>query len=267
MDQHTVLIADSSEEFCSELQNILRWTCSVHTCTAGDKVLTIISELHPDILVLDLMLPALDGISVLKALAAAGSPPAVLATTCLVSDYILDQAQKLNVNYLLVKPCDVRATAARIYEQLQRLSSPDIEDEDLKFRISGLLLMMGFSVKLHGFKYLRESIAQMLHNPDQSITKELYPSVASVYDTAGSQVERSIRGAIKDAWLRRDDRIWQLYFPPNSQGGDSRPTNAVFITRIADGLRIGTNISAGNHLQFIPAQESDSAPLPLCKEL
>lgn len=255
MEQHTVLIADSSDEFCNELQSILQWICNVRTCSTGSKVLSMISDLHPDILLLDLMLPELDGISVLKALSATGTPPVILATTCLVSDYILHQAQCLNVNYLLVKPCDVRSTAARIQEQLHLLTFPGIEDGDMEFRIAGLLLMMGFSVKLHGFKYLREAIAQMLRNPDQSITKELYPGVASVFDTAGSHVERSIRGAIQDAWRRRDDRIWQLYFPPDGQGCESKPTNAGFITRIADGLRISSNSAAENRLEFIPSPE------------
>ena len=112
MDQHTVLIADSSEEFCSELCRTLRFICNVRTCSTGGKTLALLNDLHPDILVLDLMLPELDGISVLKALHASGSHPVILATTCLVTDYILEAAGQLDVHYLLVKPCDVRATCA-----------------------------------------------------------------------------------------------------------------------------------------------------------
>ena len=251
MDQYTVLIADGSESYCTQLQDTLRWICNVRTCTSGIEALSLLAEIHPDVLVLDLMLPGLDGISVLKALHGSGSQPLILASTCLVSDYIIETAQQLNVSYLMVKPCDVRATAARIQEQLQALQRDSEEARDLDFRISGLLLMMGFSVKLHGFKYLREAISRILLNPDQSITKELYPDVGRVYGTAGSHVERSIRGALADAWKRRDDRVWQLYFPADSQGKMKKPTNAVFITRIADGLRISLSSSA--RLQFIPA--------------
>ena len=255
MDQHTLLIADSSEEFCNALQNILRWSCQVHICTSGGKVLPMLSELRPQVLVLDLMLPELDGISVLKALDAAGTHPAILATTCFLSDYMLDAAQQLNVEYLLVKPCNLHATAARVQEQLNRLNQPQEAPVDLQFKISGLLMMMGFSVKLHGFKYLSEAIARILKNPDQSITKELYPGVAQVYNTAGSHVERSVRGAIQDAWKRRDDRLWQLYFPPDSTGKIAKPTNAAFITRIADGLRNG--LGPSEHLEFIPSPEEN----------
>ena len=261
MDQHTVLIADSSEDFCLELQDILRWICCARTCTRGGKALKLLSELHPDVLVLDLMLPELDGISLLKAISATGRRPIILATTCLASDYIVSTAQRLGVDYLLVKPCDVHATAARVQEQLNCLEQQNRDPADLRFRISGLLMMMGISVKLHGFRYLEEAIYQMLYTPNQSVTKELYPSVARVFETAGCHVERSIRSAILDAWDRRDDRIWQLYFPPDGKGVQKRPTNAVLITRIADGLRADSGRQTP--LQFIPSHISH--PVSLCK--
>lgn len=259
MDQHRVLIADSSEDFCAGLQNLLRWSCETAVCTAGGQALTMISDWRPDILVLDLMLSQLDGISVLKALDAAGVRPVILATTRFISNYMIETAQNLHVDYLLVKPCDLHATAARIQEHLDKLNATHENDADLQFKISGLLMMMGFSVKLHGFKYLRESITRVLEKPDQSITKELYPDVAQVYNTAGSHVERSIRGAILDAWNRRDDRIWQLYFPADSKGKMAKPTNAVFITRLADGLRI--SLHSSSQLEFIPAPGNQTSVL------
>ena len=254
MDQHTVLIADSSDDFCSGLQDILRWICRIRCCTSGRNVLSLLNDLHPDILVLDLMLPELDGISLLKTINSSGARPVILATTCFLSDYIVETAEKLNVDYLMVKPCDLHATAARIQEQLSRLDAGQEAESDVQLRISCLLLMMGFSVKLHGFKYLREAIARVLEDPDQSITKELYPGVAQVYDTAGAHVERSIRGAIQDAWKRRDERIWQLYFPPDSMGKRGKPTNAVFIARLADGLRI--SLSGSVPMKFVPSSRS-----------
>ena len=255
MNQHTLLIADSSEDFCIQLQGIVRWICHVETCHSGSDVLRKINEFHPEILVLDLMLPELDGLSVLKVLTASGNKPVILASTLFVSDYILEVAQKLNVDYLLVKPCDIRATAARIQEQLTRLEAVPSETDDLQIKISGLLMMMGFSVKLNGFRYLQEAIAQMILLPDQSITKELYPGGARVCHTEGSHVERSIRGAILDAWSRRDNGVWQLYFPSD----EKKPTNAVFVTRIADGLRMGLRTTT--HLTCIPSQTHNFSAL------
>ena len=260
MDQHTVLIADSSEDFCGSLQDILRWICQVRTCSRGSKALKLLSEMQPDILVLDLMLPELDGISLLKALSASGRKPMILATTCLTSDYIISAAQQLQVDYLLVKPCDVRATAARIQEQLTALDLTRQTASDLQSRISGLLMMMGISVKLHGFRYLQEAIYQALVQPGQSVTKELYPHVAQVFGTAAPHVERSIRSAIGDAWKHRDSRIWQLYFPQDGEAGQKHPTNAVFITRIADGLRL--SLGKSHPVDFVPVRDANS--LALC---
>ena len=102
MEQRRLLIADRSEDFCRQLQSILRWVCDVHICTTGSKALTMLPQLHPDVLVLDLMLPELDGISLLKALSLTPDRPLILATTCLASDYILVTAEKLDVRYLLM---------------------------------------------------------------------------------------------------------------------------------------------------------------------
>ena len=260
MDQHTLLIADSSEQFCHELRNILRWNCQIQTCRSGTQALSIISQTHPDILVLDLMLPELDGLAVLKALSASGMHPAIIATSCLISDYILESAQKLNVSYLVAKPCSIPAVAARVQDQLHHLFCQEADFKDLQNRISEILIMMGFSAKLHGFKYLRLAVESVLHDPDQSVTKELYPGVASACGTLGSHVERSIRGAIQDAWKKRDDRIWQLYFPPDGLGRISKPTNAAFISRIADGLRI--SLQETGSLEFISSDRALSSALP-----
>lgn len=254
MRSRTVLIADSSEDFCKQLHNILRWDCNVFTCTRGKKALHLVRELRPDVLVLDLMLPEVDGISLLKALEISDCRPAVLATTTLISDYILFAAESMKVDYLLCKPCDIHATAARVIEQLSRLEEPGDDPQSLRSRITGLLLLLGLSVKLHGFRYLREAICLMVSDPGQSVTKELYPEVARICGCTPSQVERSIRGAISDGWEHRDPGVWLLYFQSDSPGRERRPTNAAFISRLADGLH-AAGAEDRDSLEFIPGQE------------
>lgn len=254
--QHTVLIADSSEDFCKELYNILRWNCNIKTCCRGKKALKLAQELHPDILVLDLMLPELDGISLLSALAVSDCRPAILATTNLISPYIVEEAQRMQIDYLMCKPCSIQAVAARIQEQLHRLDQTPENPELLRGRISELLLLLGISIKLHGFKYLREAVYLMIQDPDQSITKELYPGVAQICGCESAQVERSIRGAIQDAWSHRDPSVWLLYFQPDGHGIQSRPTNAIFISRLADGLKTARFGDRENALEFIPRSDS-----------
>lgn len=253
MDEHTVLIADSSEEFCNSLSQILRWNCRVRMCSRGRRALKLIQELRPDVLVLDLMLPEMDGISLLRTLTPSDCRPAILATTNLVTSYILEQAQNLEVDYLLCKPCSILATAARVQELLLRQEQEN-QPKDLRHRVTELLLMLGVSVKLHGYKYLREAILLMIEDPNQSLTKELYPQVAVRCGSAATHVERSIRGAIQDAWSHQDPRIWLLYFQPDGMGNAIRPTNAVFISRLADGLRSPPSYSQ-EPPEFVPGIE------------
>ena len=66
------------------------------------------------------------------------------------------------------------------------------------------------------------------------VTKELYPKVGKLCDATGTQVERSIRSAIGKAWEGRDETVWRSIFGAGSGGTLARPTNAVFISVIAE---------------------------------
>ena len=107
------------------------------------------------------------------------------------------------------------------------------------------LLSLNIPSKLRGYAYLREAIPRMMKDPDQPITKVLYPAVGAVFGCKGTHVERSIRSAIDTAWKQRDDRVWQRYFRVGSDGVIPRPSNAAFISRLADALRL--NQDAGNN--------------------
>lgn len=241
MDGRKLLIADGSEEFRSALADLLRLTYQVRVCGDGQETLSMLRSFRPDILVLDLMIPGLDGISLLHAAAADQLTPVVLATTRFLTEYITDSIDRLGISYVMVKPCDIRATASRISDLTQRLQQPLVSHPDPRTQVSNLLVNLGISTKLRGYAYLREAVLLMARDPDQSITKILYPAVGSICGCNSQQVERSIRSAIEKAWLHRDDRIWQLYFPPGDHGMTPRPSNAVFISRLADSLRLQQN--------------------------
>lgn len=104
METISILIADSSEEFRSTLTNALQGNYRLFSCRSGKEALDFALETPPDILILDLMLPELDGISLLQLLFASGIRPLVLATTKLYNDYVVDATAKLGVEYLMIKP-------------------------------------------------------------------------------------------------------------------------------------------------------------------
>ena len=238
MERRKLLIADGTEEFRLALQDALQAFYTVRVCRDGKTAMELLQSFRPEILVLDLMLAELDGISLLQSAPARECAPMVLATTRFANDYILDTLSELNVGYLMMKPCDIRATVHRIRDLHQHLRPCPGPEPDPKVRISNLLLSLGIPTKLRGYAYLREAVCLFARDPGQSITKELYPAVGSTCGTTAAHVERSIRSAITSAWDRRDDRVWLLYFHPDGDGALPRPTNAAFISRLADGLNL-----------------------------
>ena len=238
METLKLLIADGNEEFRTALSEALQGAYHVRSCRTGKEALSLLQSFNPDVLVLDLILPEMDGISLLEHAAAGSLRPMVLATTRLTNDYILDSVTRLGVDYLMLRPCDVPSTVARIRDLSRRLHPPLITPPDPVTQVSNLLLSLGIPTRLKGYQLAREAILIMARNPDMAITKELYPAVAAVCGGDKAHVERSIRSAVSTAWASRDDRIWQLYFRPGPDGSIRRPTNGTFITRLADSLRL-----------------------------
>lgn len=233
MDGLKLLIADSSEEFRAALVEALCATFCVRECADGREVMQAIRNFEPDLLMLDLMLPGKDGISILQETSAAGYTPAVLATSRFVSDYVLDAAAQLGVAYVLRKPCDLKAAVDRIADMGLRLEPTGNAGPVHRGDHAGMLFALGVPAKLSGYNYLRIGIPLAAKQPDQSVTKELYPRIAAQFVCDPKNVERSIRSAITAAWLNRDERIWRLYFPPDAAGNVAKPTNAEFIKRLA----------------------------------
>lgn len=234
MKKNLVLIADPSEDFCCELSQKLSLFSQVLSCKNGAEALELLAQEQPDVLVVDLMMPEMDGISLIELMTASGRTPKILATSSYVSPYILDAMARLNVACLMEKPCCVSAVAARVRTMLQQKGASLCTDSG----VSRLLLRMGFSAKLRGYAYLREAVIRMALDPDISLTNELYPGVASVFGVTSQHVEHSIRGAVMDAWKNRPAGVWELYLDPDAMGCLERPTNAVIISALASSLNV-----------------------------
>jgi two-component system response regulator (stage 0 sporulation protein A) len=226
-----LLIADCSEDYRTALANALTGQYHVLCCRTGTEALELLRREKPDIFVLDLMLPELDGLTLLERTYSSGIRPVVLAVTPIITSYMYSCAQRLGIEYIVRKPCEIEAIASRARDLTQRLDipSPKVDPESY---VTELLLSLTFSTKHNGFSYLRESILLMSKDPAQSVTKVLYPAVASTFGCQKENVERSIRTAMDYAWERGDHDLWCRYFPDTGQ----RPTNAVFISRITEAL-------------------------------
>ena len=249
MDNLTsVIIADNSEEFCSSLSSALRQTKGfqvIATATDGEQALRLVSERRPDVLVLDMMLPKRDGISVLKAVSAMDRRPKTLATSGFITDYVSSAAAGLGVQYLMLKPCDTEAVVERLKEirggeTLRKPESRRPDKAGIETLVTGIIHEIGVPAHIKGYQYLREAIIIAVDDMDviNAITKVLYPQVAKTFQTTPSRVERAIRHAIEVAWDRGDLDTLQRFFGYTVSNTKGKPTNSEFIALIADKLQL-----------------------------
>lgn len=238
MDRRRLLIAEGTEAFRMALVEMLAGIYELRSCGEGEEALALIRSFHPDLVLLDMMLPGLDGISILEQAIASGERPMVLATTTFSSEYTADQVAALGVCYMMIKPCNLRATVARLADLDRRITRVSGAGTDPSVRISTLLVALGIETKWRGYECLREAILRFARDRNQSMTKELYPAVAGVCGGDWKSVERACRSAIQKAWAKRDKKLWQMYFPFDGAQGAKKPSNRAFISRLADVIRL-----------------------------
>ena len=246
--QTTVLIADSSEEFCSALTSALQRADGfqvVGTAGDGEQAIRLIQDRKPEVLVLDLMLSKQDGISVLKAVSNLDRKPVTLATSAFVTDYVSAAAAGLGVRYLMLKPCDMNVLVERLEEirggESPRYPAPRRMDKNnIEAMVTNIIHEIGVPAHIKGYQYLREAIIIAVDDMDviNAITKVLYPQVAKTFQTTPSRVERAIRHAIEVAWDRGDLDTLQSFFGYTVSNTKGKPTNSEFIALIADRLQL-----------------------------
>ena len=231
-----LLIVDAAEDFCRTLSDALKGSYIVRTCNDGDTALSLMTSFCPELLILDLTVAGIDGLSIVQMIPVEQRKPVILATTRFLSDYVLETASRIGIDYMVVKPCNIKALIARLADLTANCKNREVAHQDYKATVANLLLSLGFSTNCKGYNYLREAILVYAKDPEQMITKELYPAVAAKFGASSPQVERSMRTVIEKAWKRRDDQVWGQFFAPTADGEIEKPCNSEFISRMADVL-------------------------------
>ncbi len=252
----TVFIADSAEEFCAGLTAALQRADGfrvVGTALDGEQAIRLIGERKPDVVVLDLMLPKQDGLSVLKAMNGMERKAAVLATSAFITPYVSMAAANAGVRYLMQKPCDLPTLVERMEEirggeTLRFPSQRRMDKGSIESMVTSIIHEIGVPAHIKGYQYLREAIIIAVNDMDviNAITKVLYPQVAKTFGTTPSRVERAIRHAIEVAWDRGDLDTLQRFFGYTVSNTKGKPTNSEFIALIADKLQLqlkGQNVA------------------------
>lgn len=195
-----------------------------------------------DVIILDLIMPNKDGIYVLEEMKKLGINKKVIVSTSYNSPEVIRKISELGASYYLLKPYDMKDLDKRISELCNKTDSTNIDFgySSLQSSITKILHELGIPSHIKGYQYIRNAIGIIYERPETigGITKELYPKLASKFDTTVSRVERAIRHAIEVSWNRGDWDLMEEIFGHSVDIDKAKPTNSEFIVTIADKLRL-----------------------------
>ena len=249
-------LVDDNREFCQLLEEYLNEQenfAVVGVANNGVEGLKLVREKEPDILVLDLIMPHLDGIGVMEELNRQNLSGKIktIILTAFGQEEVTKRVVELGASYYIMKPFDLDKLAERIRQMMKppkgssngyaiSTSRESRKEVDLDVRITEVMHQLGVPAHIKGYIYLREAIELVIKDIEYlgAVTKELYPSVAAKYNTTPSRVERAIRHAIEVSWDRGNIAALNKYFGNTVSASSGKPTNSQFIAKIADKLRL-----------------------------
>ncbi|MHB1419107.1 MAG: sporulation transcription factor Spo0A [Bacillota bacterium] len=252
-DRISVLIADDNKDFCEILKDYMDQQDDFSLSGVaynGNEALKMIQERRPDVVVLDIIMPHLDGIGVLEKFQEIhlDPRPKFIILTTLGQETMTCRSVELGADYYILKPFDIEVLATRIRQLANGQSSvthPQIKSRNLDVEVTKIIHQMGVPAHIKGYQYLRDAILCVIDEVNLlgAVTKELYPMIAQKYVTTPSRVERAIRHAIELAWDRGNVEMMNRFFGYTINVERGKPTNSEFIAMVADKLRIGARVS------------------------
>jgi len=236
-----IKLVDMIDEYFSNNKSI---SVSLKAYSGDDGIKLIESSNDYDIIILDLIMPNKDGIYVLDKMKEKGINKPVIISTSYNSDEMIRRVSEYGVKYFLLKPYDLNDLENRILEltntEEKENKNINIYHNNLQISVTKILHELGVPSHIKGYQYIREGIILLYSNPEMigGITKELYPEIASKFDTTVSRVERAIRHAIEVSWNRGDWDLMEEIFGHSVDIDKAKPTNSEFIVTVADKLRL-----------------------------
>jgi len=261
-NQIKVLVADDNREFCGILKEYFQNEPEfeiVDVCSNGMEVLDVLAKKEVEVLILDLIMPYMDGIGVLEKIDDLNltKRPKIIILTAFGQEAITQKAVQLGADYYILKPFNLQVLGDRVKQmvrdvkpQMERrnnvaVAMPSPTPKNLEVEVTRIIHEIGVPAHVKGYQYLRDAIMLVVEEINYlgAVTKELYPTIAKKYDTTPSRVERAIRHAIELAWDRGDIDKINKFFGYTISGEKGKPTNSEFIAIIADRLRLENKVS------------------------
>ncbi len=250
MEKARVLIAECNDELRGQCTQSLRkqGINVIGEATDGQEALLKITRLKPNIVISDLYLGKIDGVGLIReAKKQLGDAyPAFIMISSFNNPSLYEECVEAGAVYCMLIPLDYSTLGDRI-RRIAEKGKPKISgqmltrgDSDLEAQVTKIIHQIGVPAHIKGYQYLRTAIIMVVQNTEiiNSVTKILYPSVAKLYGTTSSRVERAIRHAIEVAWDRGDLDVLNSFFGYTVQNSRGKPTNSEFIAMIADNLRL-----------------------------
>lgn len=137
MANERILIVDDEEDVLELVQyNLEQSGYHVETATSGEQALTYSKKKTPDLIILDLMLPGIDGLEVCKQLKSdvktEGVPIIMLTAKGEEADIVT--GLELGADDYVTKPFSPKVLVARIRRLLHRALSRDLEKPPMRIR-------------------------------------------------------------------------------------------------------------------------------------
>ena len=260
MEKLNVAVADDNEKMVEVLGQIIEEDKDlelVGKAHNGEEICKIIREKEPDVVVLDIIMPKMDGLAVMEQFVHSSNLkkiPAFIVVSAVGKERITEDAFSLGADYYVLKPFDnrmllnrikhVRSIGEKKYREINRQPAKQEESSvalgNLETDVTNIIHEIGVPAHIKGYHYLRDAIMMAVDDMDvlNAITKILYPTVAKKYQTTSSRVERAIRHAIEVAWSRGKLDTLDELFGYTVSNGKGKPTNSEFIALIADTIQL-----------------------------
>lgn len=225
MEARKVLIADCNEDFRSGLANALQGQHYVHCCGTAREALLRIRGDAPDLLILELQLPEVDGLALLEILSREHRLPAVLVVTTYVSSYLERVGSRLGIAYIMRKPCHIHNVVNRVTDILQYGTLPPPEMTAAE-KLEQILAPLSIYPNSERYDILADTVFQLCQDLNQGLCKEVYPIIARRRQMTPTAIESAIRRTLEESFRMPQ---WGIYFP----GRTKHPSNKHFLQTIA----------------------------------
>jgi sporulation transcription factor Spo0A len=260
MGKLNIAIADDNDRVVQLLDAIISEDKDLEVvgkANNGEDIVEIIKQKEPDVVLLDIIMPKVDGLSVMDRVnrdVTVKKQPAFIIITAVGQEKITENAFNLGADYYILKPFDNEMILNRIkgvknnkqqqMPEIRRVNAYESKNQyierNLETDVTAIIHEIGVPAHIKGYQYLRDAIIMSVNDMDMlnSITKILYPTIAKLHQTTPSRVERAIRHAIEVAWSRGKMDTIEALFGYTVSNGKGKPTNSEFIALIADKIRL-----------------------------